>query len=395
MCLYDWVARCERTKLPKKQKSNSREKDEDDGHDVTDGGSPIDKCPSSHPSFRDSRTTSNVFPLLSEHPLATTHGTRCCPVGKEKVPNFIGPTLPRCDQGDREFYCSVMLTLFKPWRSGLELKTQEQSWDDAFSTHSFSAKHKDIMRNLNIRYECLDARDDFHAQLNKGDIDITVSWDDPDVRAMQDIDEMTSGDNLNVVQPKDDFNVEHHVHDLSNELGKCKKAQTHLMSEMRATLQDLGWTENIPELLNQVVHVRRPPPEVQRNGAAWKTVVAQKRTEVLQLHSQNMPEHSKSMTSHGTANNQFVPDNVRVVKKSYLSSRFVSKEWQATIEDIFTHFSLNQEQGRAFRIVVNHACDQDSEQLKMYIGGMVGTGKSQVLHALSEFFRREKNYIAC
>jgi len=115
MCLYDWVARCERTKLPKKWKSNSREKYEDDGHDVTEDGSPIDKCPSSHPSFCDSRTTSSVFPLLLEHPLATTHGTQCCPVGKEKVPNFVGPTLPRCDQGDREFYCSVMLTLFRPW----------------------------------------------------------------------------------------------------------------------------------------------------------------------------------------------------------------------------------------------------------------------------------------
>jgi len=75
MCLYDWVARCEQTKLPKKRKSNSREKDKDNGHDVTKDGSPIDKCPSSHPSFHDSRMTSSVFPLLLEHPLAMTHGT--------------------------------------------------------------------------------------------------------------------------------------------------------------------------------------------------------------------------------------------------------------------------------------------------------------------------------
>jgi len=202
-----------------------------------------------------------------------------------------------------------------------------------------------------------------------------------------------SGDNVNVIQ--DDCNIEHHVHDFSNELGKCKKAWTHLMSEMRAMLQDLGWTENIPELLNQVVHVRHPPPEVQRNRAAWKTVVAQKWTEVLQLHLQNMPENSNSKTIHGTANNQFVPDNVHVVKKSYLSSLFVSKEWQATIEDIYILFGLNQEQGHAFHIVVNqeqgcafhivvnHTCDPDSEQLKMYIGGMAGTGKSQVLRTLS------------
>ena len=389
ICLYDWVARCERTKLPKARKSNSLEKDEDDI--ATEHGSSIDERPSSDPTFRITKTTSGVFPLLMEHPLAKSHGTRCCIVAKEKIPNFVGSTLPRCDQGDREFYCSVMLTLFKPWRSGLELKTQEQSWDEAFSTHCFSARQKDIMRNMNIRYECLDARDDFHAQLNKGSTGIG-SWEYSDVRAMQDIEEiLVADDSINTVQ--DDSNIEHHVGDLSNELGKREKARSHLMSEMRSTLQNLGWTENIPGSLHPAIDVRPPPPEVKLNGAAWKTVVAEKRAEILQLRSQNMPANSNSMAGRGTleaANNQFVPDDVCVVKKSYLSRFFVSKEWQGTIEDISTYFCLNQEQGRAFRIVTNHACDRDSEQLKMYIGGMAGTGKSQVLRALSEFFSRRQ-----
>ena len=155
MCLYDWVARCERTKLPKKYKSNSRKKHEVD--DVVEGetgevfhNEGLSESSPSQPSFHNSDSKCNMFPLLSEHPLATTHGTRCRPIGKDMIPNFVGPTLPRCDQGDREYYCSVMLTLFKPWRSGLELKTREQSWDDAFSTHEFSAKQMDIMKNLNI-----------------------------------------------------------------------------------------------------------------------------------------------------------------------------------------------------------------------------------------------------
>ena len=136
MCLYNWIARCERMKLPNKRKSNSRGKGGEDG--ITEGNSDIDESLSLH-RFCINETTSYIFPLLSEHPLAESHSTRCHPVSKEKVPNFVGPTLPRCDQGDHEFYCSMMLALFKPWRSGLELKTQEQSWDDAFSTHSFSA----------------------------------------------------------------------------------------------------------------------------------------------------------------------------------------------------------------------------------------------------------------
>ena len=166
-----------------------------------------------------------------------------------------------------------MLTLFKPWRSGLELKTQEQSWDDTFSTHGFSARQTDIMRYMNIRYECLDAQDDFHAQLAKGDVGI-CSWEDVDVQAMQDMDRIVTGDSINVVQDDSNVTAEGRVHDLSNELGKCEMVWTCLMSEMRAMLQNLGWMENIPGSLDLVINLRPPPPNVKLNGVAWKTIVA-------------------------------------------------------------------------------------------------------------------------
>jgi hypothetical protein len=51
---------------------------------------------------------------------------------------------------------------------------------------------------------------------------------------------------------------------------------------------------------------------------------------------------------------------------------------------------LNAEQERAFRIVANHAVQPQTEQLKMYLGGMGGTGKSQVIKALIHFFTHRK-----
>ena len=36
----------------------------------------------------------------------------------------------------------------------------------------------------------------------------------------------------------------------------------------------------------------------------------------------------------------------------------------------------------------NHASSKNQEQLKMYIGGMGGTGKSQVIKALVKFFEK-------
>jgi len=208
------------------------------------------------------------------------------------------------------------------------------------------------------------------------------------VQVIEDIDKIAGSNNIDIIQ--DDLNGKHHIHDVSVEPGKHEKAQTHLMSEMRATLYELGWMVNIPGLLNPVVHARAPPSKIKCSGAAWKMVVAQKCAEVLQLYSQNMPTNSNHMADSSRSNNQFVPDDVCIIKKSYLSCHFISKEWQETIEDISTYFVLNQEQSHVFYIVVNHACDPDSEQLKMYIGGMAGTGKSQVLCALSEFFSQRK-----
>ena len=57
------------------------------------------------------------------------------------------------------------------------------------------------------------------------------------------------------------------------------------------------------------------------------------------------------------------------------------------IESDVQKFRLNTKQERAFRIVANHATINNPTQLKMYLGGMGGTGKSQVLKALVEFFK--------
>ncbi|KAE9395680.1 hypothetical protein BT96DRAFT_747175, partial [Gymnopus androsaceus JB14] len=65
-------------------------------------------------------------------------------------------------------------------------------------------------------------------------------------------------------------------------------------------------------------------------------------------------------------------------------------EEQNIIDHVVKQKSLNNEQERAFRIIANHATLGDSNPLTMYIGGMGGTGKSQVIHALRLFFQLRK-----
>src|SRR6266566_6555367 len=86
---------------------------------------------------------------------------------------------------------------------------------------------------------------------------------------------------------------------------------------------------------------------------------------------------------HGT--NTVIVDTMT----SYLSQKFVPDQPGAinVLESIVQKFKLNTEQERVFRIVANHATINNPTQLKMYLGGMGGTGKSQVLKALIEFFK--------
>ena len=101
-------------------------------------------------------------------------------------------------------------------------------------------------------------------------------------------------------------------------------------------------------------------------------------------------EHNKSGTVT-TLNDQESWENknidaVKIVDKSYLEKGFYIEGVSRVVTDTVKKFSLNTEEEWAFRIIANHAISKDSEQLCMYLGGMGGTGKSQMIKALSWFF---------
>ncbi|EPT00506.1 hypothetical protein FOMPIDRAFT_11345, partial [Fomitopsis schrenkii] len=102
--------------------------------------------------------------FLPTHPQYETHVAFMQPEHATHVPNFVGGSLPRRDKGNREEYCLVMLMLFKPWRSGADLKSVDETWDNAFGAHPFSVRQNQIMDFFHIRYECNDSRDDFSSK---------------------------------------------------------------------------------------------------------------------------------------------------------------------------------------------------------------------------------------
>ena len=320
--------------------------------------------------------STKFFPFLAGHPLYITHEATCDEFKVESVvPNFLGGTLPRSDEGDREFYCATMLTIFKPWRNAAELKAGDQTWDDAFCGYSFPDKESELIRNLNLRYECLDARDDFHAEMNKK------------VNAVRKMHEFEDGGSESSDSDEDDYARELDIFGLET-VGKATRSRREQMDEIEAIMKRVGWMtgggEEVKPRVPEMVC-----PEEHRTPGMWKTEVDRMRKEVGKEKRENIDaNHSTNRSSINAMN---TADKVQLIHASYFRQNFKAKksELDSILSDVVTSFQLNEDQERAFKIVAHHASTINPLQLKMFLNGMAGTGKTQVIKALMEMFKRK------
>ena len=310
---------------------------------------------------------------MQNHPLYETHQVSITS-SNNLIPNFVGGSLPRSDKGDREYYCTTMLTLFEPWRHGKDLKKDDQSWDEAFTEYKFTPRQSELMKFFNIRYECNDARDDYSKLLKqKNTTDgIFPHW-------------FSSDDNDHFDDDDDgaDFMVhEEYEADQYTSIGKRGQQRIQQMAEIQKIVTSAGWLDQCPgdppSLDFKNIEPEKLPP------SQWNAAVQDQHQQVLAERNKALPAQSGKKS--GKDMNQ---NDVQIVDRSYLQKDFKvqSDVAQKLIEDVIQKFSLNPEQERAFRIVANHAVAPGAEQLIMYLGGMGGTGKSQVIKALMQFFK--------
>ena len=376
LCLYDWVQRFQRKKVKKSRSENCPTMETNELIDVD-----CDVSFESVTEIDETRKAKNTFRFTEKHSLHDSHASHLIPNYEKRVPNFIGANLPRCDQGDREYYCCTMLTLFKPWRRGRDLKESIQtSWDDTFNEHGFRNQEVQLMKNFNIRYECLDARDDFRAQLKNGiDKSLIGSWEDFENENEHEMEGFQKTTENEVIF--DDIPVDPKAH------GKNYLLRLKNMDMIKMILTDNGWinakTSSKLKILNNF------KPDRVLSSHEWEADVKKLKQKILDKRNENNKFVSKIDSKIQTSSN-FKANIVKIVDKSYLEKSFVAGEHANKIDDTVLKFGLNKEQERAFRIVANHSVSPYQDQLKMYLGGMGGTGKSRVLAALSDFFALQK-----
>ena len=155
--VYDWVRLHHKETLHKNARSIVLPDDEL-SDSSSDSNSPV------HPIHAQNLPDipAKYYRPLESHPLFASHIFHCVKDRTDIVADLSGGSLPKCNNDEMELYCQCMLTLFKPWRSGTELINCNQTWEQAFTAYTFTARQLEIMKNIKTKHECRDARDDYY-----------------------------------------------------------------------------------------------------------------------------------------------------------------------------------------------------------------------------------------
>ena len=388
-CLYDYLRATDVRRLPKSGRARTSAV-LDDHDSEADSSSDSESDEADIPS----RIPSGVHKFQQEHPRFGTHGVYQNNI--KPVLNFVGRQLPHRDKGDREEYCFTMLVLFAPsgWRTGRDLKQDGETWTSAFNRATFTEHHVRVMQNMNVLYECLDARDDFAAnRRNEGhsfasgnsgmDVYHTEEGASTLLDNSMDVDDNTSGlTDDSAIGPR----------------------TAKVCAQMTEVQQSLGARHGIVPTVTYANGLPFRSGTRTLSPAQWKRVVLNAKENAIAklrglpvLNDCELQQFSQSEIQPG--NHTRLNADVRVVTQADMVTaskatsavpRPIQDSNIAHLHSIISRYTLNEEQTRAFRIVADHMHHHKREPLRMYLGGMAGSGKSRVLLALTTFLE-ERN----
>ncbi|PBK66197.1 hypothetical protein ARMSODRAFT_1021787 [Armillaria solidipes] len=128
------------------------------------------------------------------------------------------------------------------------------------------------MDNFNIKYECLNERDDFQSQMRKG-LNIVPSWDEG---VVGDMDEPI-GDYLPSTEEGNDLDEGNDGDIALSQV--TDRQQDNQMADMRELLKAQGWCDEHPteisNLNNSVASM------TVKTGSEWNAIIKKKKQQVL------------------------------------------------------------------------------------------------------------------
>ncbi|KAJ3479965.1 hypothetical protein NLI96_g8691 [Meripilus lineatus] len=349
----------------------------------------------------DSNPNCHRPPMLFDfgHSRMTTHRIHLLSnAAREYILTFVGGNLPkRVDNTDvSEEYARAMLVLFYPtgWRSARELKACTETWKDAFARTEFSPRSTEAMANFNTFSECRDSRFDFSIERQKSSSRRSTGF----VRL-------------------DDYINEYAVADTEQHEAMTAMPPTHLRDHLASVAQSEGVGNIMKRIFNEMsemtnflsagISVAQPLPDFQQDPAPqvesiplkscreWRATlqVAKDKIRASRLGYLKSAEpdtaeseigglaHRPQWSSEG---NVVVidPAAVNELCTQYSADKFVDQSAQVIAKTIKDDFTLNDGQSRSYSLIVAQLNAHDPAPLRMYLGGIGGTGKSQVIKCI-------------
>lgn len=323
------------------------------------------------------------------HPLYDTHmlskkDSYCIPV-------ILGPKIPRraANAVSEQRWARAMLILFKPWRRVSDLKSDVQTWLDAYLDYepSLKPKYKRIIHHMDVLSECRDARSEYSRILEeqRGSHDVGSLVED----ALDDL--QLSGAEAGFGAVFDSFdNIESGSTSVESGnrdgelfdavLGKeCASAINKFLAGLDSLTTDGGSGSDR--------RVTIPRENIEGHAALMKQLKRKRRPDVHGEVAQERPSKRRRVVEvdpHITVATVDDPTNHTAGGSSQIET------FDEIVEDLIVKQNLdgNVEQERAFRIVAEHIRGGSTEPLLLYMGGVGGTGKSHVIKSLILLFER-------
>jgi hypothetical protein len=350
------------------------------------------------------KNTAHTRPKFSfdkSHNDHDTHLQQLCQPSKALLPVPIGIPLPRRDQeNELSHYHQVMLILFKPWCNPFDLIENAVSIDISTAlANSFDkmiSDHPDIAQKLNniqALHDCKDSRDDhFQDRQNERKKQSQLNFAQPTEKNHNDdlffADPNDIGDEiLDHIESSESCRSEANNYS-SNDANDCLRyAELSGMFNQQQTTDSMDtgpdYAQHIEIHDNTLEQIWAHEYETAKS--IWKENMKNPNNHIIKKAQLSQPVEISLQNTSSCLN----PEQINYPTTQPAAVHQTSNEHDAkeNITDVVNKFSFNTEQARAFTIVAEHSTQEKPDQLRMFLGGAGGTGKSQVINGLRYFFQ--------
>ncbi|KAJ6470907.1 hypothetical protein C8R45DRAFT_937068 [Mycena sanguinolenta] len=284
-----------------------------------------------------------------------------------------------------------MLILFKPWRDLGDLKERDETWAQAFDRTVFSAYALSIM---NIENECKDARDKYEVLRRSGKANpMLPGFIGPGTTDVESLTNALERDAALDFDFNDGDDESDETHDATNDSATAAIEREILLILGRTTLWKNRSNPATPfvEDDNTSLTTEEDRAEIKTEWDTLKTVGRDKRPATAQLESER-PTKRQRTSGNVPQDAETTIGELQIIQDTIYqrNEALDDKTTEQHLEEVITELNIrgNQEQERAIRIIAEHFLFGMEKQLLLYIAGVGGAGKSHVIKAVVEFFRR-------